>query len=257
MLFSRLLKLHTHVNDLDLRQRPLLHPIRQFEQRVLVLLRVEIGFERRRSRAQHHHRPSHLRPHHRHIARVISRRLFLLVRRILLLIHDHQRQIRNRSEHRRARAHYHARLSALDAMPLLRPLLIRQRRVQNSNFFTEHMMQISRHCRRKPDLRNQQDRRPSRLENRTHRRQINRSLARSSHPMQQHARKLPGAHALLNLLQRILLRGIELKIERRRPSLHACNGELDWLLDDLNQPSLHQRRQRCAGHVERLQSLDG
>ena len=128
-------------------------------------------------------------------------------------------------------------------MPLLGPLLIGQRRVQDGDFVSEHLMQIGRHRRRKPDLRNQQDGRPSRLQHRTHRREIDRGLARSGDPMQQHARELAGAHTLLNRLQRILLRGIELKVERRGPRLHACDGELRWLFDDLDQPALHQRPQ--------------
>ncbi len=104
----------------------LLHPVGQFEQSVFVFLGVEVRLQRRRGRAQHHHCIRHLGPHHRHVARVIARHLFLLIRRILLLVHDHQRQIGDRREHRRARAHHHASVPALDAMPLLGALLVGQ-----------------------------------------------------------------------------------------------------------------------------------
>ena len=45
---------------------------------------------------------------------MITWRLFLLVGGILLLIHDHQRQIRNRREHCRPRAHHHTCIATFD-----------------------------------------------------------------------------------------------------------------------------------------------
>ncbi len=78
---------------LDFRQRALLHAVGQFQQRVFVFLRVVIRLERRRGRAEDDDRAGHFRAHHGHVARMVARRFFLFVRRILLLIHNQQRQI--------------------------------------------------------------------------------------------------------------------------------------------------------------------
>ena len=109
-----------------------------------------------------HDRSRHFCPHHRDIAGVIARRLFLLVRRILLLVDNDERQIADRREHRRPRPADHPRLAATYAMPLLRPLRIRQPRMQDGDLVAEHLMQIGRHRRSQPNFRNQQDRRPAR-----------------------------------------------------------------------------------------------
>ena len=221
-----------------------------------MFLGVEVRLQRRRGRTQDHNRIRHLRAHHRDIARVIARHFFLLVRRILLFVHNHQRQIRDRREHCRARADHHARLSALDAMPLLGALLVGQARVQNGHFFPEQLMQIGRHCRRQPDFRHQQDRRAPRFQHGSHGGEINRRLARAGDPVQQHAGKLAGVHLLLNALQRRLLRCIELKVERRGPRLKFGHGEAGRLFDDLDHAALHQRAQRGARNFQRLQRLE-
>ena len=108
-------------------------------------------------------------------------------------------------------------------MPLLGALLIGQRRVQDGDFVSEHLMQIGGHRRRKPDLRNQQDGRASCFQNRAHGGEIDRRLARSSDPVQQHAGELAARVMLSSIrLQRLLLRRIELKVQRRGPRLHVA-----------------------------------
>ena len=71
---------------------------------------------------------------------MITWRLFLLVRRVLLFIHNDQRQIGHGREHGRARADHNPRLSAFDAMPLLGPFLIRERRMKNRYFLAEDLV---------------------------------------------------------------------------------------------------------------------
>ena len=46
------------------------------------------AFQRRRGRAQHHHRTGQLGAHHGHVARVVARRLLLLVALVVLLVHQ-------------------------------------------------------------------------------------------------------------------------------------------------------------------------
>ena len=137
LLASGFLEFLSHVDDLNLRQRPPLHPVGQFEQCVFILLRIEVGLQRRRSRPQHHHGVRHLGAHNGYVARMISRRFFLLVRGILFLVHNHQRQVGDRSEHCRPCAHYHACLAALDAVPLFGPFSVGKCRVQDGHLFSE------------------------------------------------------------------------------------------------------------------------
>ena len=219
LLLSRLLKLLPHVDNLDFRQRTHLHAVGQLHQRIFVFLRVVVRLERWRGRAQHHDRSRHLRPHHRHIARVIARRFFLLVRRILLLVDNDERKIADRREHRRPRSRHHPRLAAPYAMPLLRPLRIRQPRMQNGNFIAEHLVQIGRHRRSQANFRNQQDRRPPLLQHLAHACQIHRRLSRPGDAVQQQAAELARCHALANLRERFFLRRAELELKRRLPRL--------------------------------------
>ena len=184
------LKLRPHVEDFDLGQRPLLDALGQFHQPVLALLRVVIGLERRRGRAQHHHGIRHLGAHHRHIARVVARRLFLLVGVVVLLVDHDQRQVGHRRKHRRARAYHNVALAVADALPLLGALVVGERRVQDGDLVAEDLVQIGGHRRRQPDLRHQQNRRAPLGQHRLHGRQIHRRLARSGDAVQQHGQEL-------------------------------------------------------------------
>ena len=184
LLVAGLLELQPHVDDLDLRQRALLHAIRQLHQRIFIFPGVEIRFQRRCGGTQDHNGIRHFRAHHRDIARVITRSLFLLVGRIVLFIDDDQRKIGNRREHGGTRTYDHARFAALDAVPLLRALLVGKRRMQNRDFVAKNLMQISCNRGRKSNLRHEKNGRASGFEHCTHSRQINRRLARSGNTVQ-------------------------------------------------------------------------
>ena len=141
-------------------------------------------------------------------------------------------------------------------MPLLSPLLVGKRGVQDRNLIAEDLMQICCHRRREPNLRYKQNRRASRLEHGAHGGKVYRSLARPCDAMQQHAIKLPRVNGFLNALERFLLRGIELEIKWRRPRLQRGHGELSGLFDYLNYSSLYQRAQRCARNLQRAQRFN-
>ena len=85
--------LFAHVDDLHFRQRPILNAAGQVN--VLELLRFGISkrFHRRRRRTEDDRGAKPLRAHDRRIARVVARRLFLLVGRFVLLIDDDEPQI--------------------------------------------------------------------------------------------------------------------------------------------------------------------
>ena len=83
-----------HIHQLHLGQRPVHHPHADRDPRVLPLCRVLPALQRRRGRPQHHHRIGQLGAHHSHVARVVARRLFLLVALIVFLIHQDQAQVR-------------------------------------------------------------------------------------------------------------------------------------------------------------------
>ena len=69
--------------------------------------------------------------------------------------------------------------------------------MQNGNFLSEDLMQIGRDRRRQSNFRNQQNGGASSFEHRTHRRKIDRGLARSGDAMQQHAAKTCAQFTLL------------------------------------------------------------
>src|SRR5690348_16882798 len=65
---------------------------RQLEQRVLPRHRVHPALEARRRAPEHRDRALELRPHDRRLARVVARRLSLLVARLVLLVDDEDRK---------------------------------------------------------------------------------------------------------------------------------------------------------------------
>jgi len=157
LLAAGLLKFLPHVDNLDFRQGPLFHSVGQFEQLVFALLGVEVRLQRRCGRSQHYGCVRHFGPHHRHISGVIARHFLLLVRGVLLLVHDDQGQIRDRSEHAGTRAYHHASVSPLNAMPLLRSFLVGQCRMQDGHSISEQLMQVGSHRWSQTNLRNKQD----------------------------------------------------------------------------------------------------
>jgi hypothetical protein len=126
---------------------------------------------------------------------VVARRFFLLVGRVVLLVDDNECEIGDGSEDRRARAYDHARLSTLDAVPLLGAFAVGERGVEDGNFVAENLMQIGRDCRRQADFRNEENRGASSLEHAAHGCQINRCFARAGDAVQQHAGEFVACHA--------------------------------------------------------------
>ena len=108
-----------HVHDADVRHFLVVHALRQFEQRVFALFAVVIAFERRRGRAEHDDGVFHLAAHDGHVARVVARRLLLLVSVLVLLVHDDEAERFDRRENRRARADDDAGAALADFVPFI------------------------------------------------------------------------------------------------------------------------------------------
>src|SRR6185369_10598883 len=114
----------------------------QFEYRVLVLHGVEIRFQRWGRRAENNHGMRHLGAHDRNIAGMVARRFFLLVRAIVFFVDDDEREVGNGSKYGRSRTDHDSGVSAMNAVPLLSALAIRQSGVQDGYFFPEHLVKI-------------------------------------------------------------------------------------------------------------------
>ncbi len=68
-------------------------PFRQMQAAVAALARVDFCFDRRRCRRQHHRTFDDAAAHHRHVARMIMRAVFLFIGLVVLFIDDDQRQV--------------------------------------------------------------------------------------------------------------------------------------------------------------------
>ena len=177
---------------------------------------------------------------------MIARRLLLLVAPIVFFIHEDQTKVRQRCKDRRPRPHHNASLSSPYPMPLLRALIRRQLRMQQRHLIAKRGHKLARHRRSQPDLRNQQQCRLSSVQCPSHRRKINRGLARSRHAIQKVRSKAALRHRRRNRAQRLHLRLIQRMLVRMLLSIRSNTAEMKLLGDLLhaNQPTLHERAQR-------------
>ena len=112
----------------------------------------------------------------------------------MLFVDDDEREIGDGGEDRGARADDHARVAALDAVPLLGALLVGERGVQDGDFVAEDLMQIGGDGGRQTDFRDEQDGGASGFEHRAHGGEIDRGFAGAGDAVQQHAGKFARGH---------------------------------------------------------------
>ena len=165
-LLARFQELQAHVDQFDLRHRPLLDALWKFEQRVFAALYVVAAFEARSRGAEHHARVRVVRADDRHIAAVVSRRVLLLVAAIVLLVNDDESEILHRREDAGTRSHHHAREPFADAAPLLGALSVMKSGVENRDAVAESMIELAGHRGRQCDLGHEQERVASACERR-------------------------------------------------------------------------------------------
>jgi hypothetical protein len=168
LLLPRLLEFAPHIDNLDFGQRAVHDAVAHLDARVFALRGVLPAFQRRRGRAQHHHRAFQLGPHHGHVAGVVARRLLLLVTLVVLLIHQDQTQIGRGGKDGRAGADDDGRVSAANAPPLVAALLRRERGMEQRDFLAEGLVEQAYRLRREADLGNQQDGRETAVERALH-----------------------------------------------------------------------------------------
>ena len=135
-----------------------LHAFRQSQQSVLpgsgTRHRDHVG----RRRAQHRRDAPGARHLSRHVGGPITRlRILLLVRPLVLLVHDHQRQVRDRAEQCRTRTDHDAPLARVDLAPLLPRFATRQTGMAHCDLSRESRPEPRDRLRRERDLGNQDD----------------------------------------------------------------------------------------------------
>ena len=118
--------------------------------------------------------------------RVVARVGLLLVRRVVLLVDDDQSHPAHGREDRRACADHDPRLPARDAVALVAPLGISQRRVDDRDAVAESLPEATDRLRREGDLRHEDDRAEAPLETCGARLEIDLGLAASGRPLEQH-----------------------------------------------------------------------
>ena len=124
---------------------------------------------------------------------VVAGRGVLLVRRVVLLVHDHQAQPRERREHGAAGAQHHVGVAGCDAPVLGGALSGCQRRVPHGHALAQSRPQAPQQLRREGDLGHQHQRRQAALPRHRDGPQVHLALAGSRDPVQQQG--LGGARA--------------------------------------------------------------
>ena len=180
----RLAKLLPHVHDFHAGQLASADPLLERVEAVLALSGIPVGLERGGGRAQHGEGVRQPCPHHGHIAPVVARSFFLFVARLVLLVHHHQAQLVEWSEHGRARAQHHLGFAALDAPPGLVPIAFAQSAMQNRNCAEpRHKLQL--HRGRQGNFRDQHQRRATQLQAAGNQAHVDFRLAAAGNPVQQ------------------------------------------------------------------------
>ena len=181
-----------HVHDSHAGERTVQHAPWQRQQLILAGQGVVVAFHRRRGRAQHHQRVLAAGAHDRHVAAVVARGFVLLVRGVVLLVHDHEPQPGQRREHGRARADHDVHFAPPDAVPLVVALARRQPAVLDGDAVPEHVAQERRHRRRQRDLRDHQQHLTPRLADQLGDPEVDLGLAAAGHAVEQRHMKAGG-----------------------------------------------------------------
>jgi hypothetical protein len=116
------------------------------------------ALQRRGGGAEHTERAFHPGPYRGDLARVVARRLALLVRALVLLVDDDRAQVRERREDGGARADHDALLPAPERPPLVVPLAVAERGVEHGHAVAEDGLEAPDRLRRQRDLGHEHDR---------------------------------------------------------------------------------------------------
>ena len=121
-------------------------------------------------------------------ARVVARIRLLLVRRVVLLVDDHEAEVAHRREDRRAGADDDPRLAARDAVALVAPLGLPERRVEDRDRVAEALPEPPDRLRGERDLGHEHDRAEAARERRLAGLEVHLGLAAPGRPDEQQVR---------------------------------------------------------------------
>ena len=161
------------------------------------------GLRARRGRAVDDGGAGRARPPGGDLAGVVAGRGVLLVRGVVLLVHDHQAEPADRREDGASRAQDHVGVALADAPVLLRPLGGRQRRVPDGDALPQARAQPPQQLRREGDLGHQDDAAPAPRPRRRDGPQVDLGLAGSRHPVEEEHASI--CHRRLRGRQRVRL----------------------------------------------------
>jgi hypothetical protein len=133
----RYLRLLAQIYHRDLGEHALPDTHWKREQPIRADLRTVKTFERRGSRAQENRTGPHVTPEQRHIPAMVSGRILLFIRGVVLFIHDDYPEAGQRGEDGRSGSDHDVRFPSSDAKPLVESLPRRQGTVQQSDPVTE------------------------------------------------------------------------------------------------------------------------
>jgi len=150
------------VDDPDGRHPARPDPLREGEERRSPRPREMPRFRGRGGGTEDHHGVLHPPPEQRQVPGLVPHAVFLLVRGVVLLVDDQQAQGRERGEDRGARPHAEERLPGADPAPLRRPLGRGQAAVEHRHAAAEAGAHPPEELGGKGDLRDEEDRLPSR-----------------------------------------------------------------------------------------------
>lgn len=240
IFLAGLLEFTTHVDELDFGQRAVHHALAQLDAAVLALCGVLPAFERRRRRAQHYDGIRKLGAHHGDIARVVARRLFLLVALVVFFVDEDEAEVGRGREDCRARADDDLRFSAADAPPLLAAFFRRERGMQQRHLLAEGGIEQARGLRCQADLRHQQDGGQAAVQRLPHGCQVDGGFARAGDTVQQEG--MESAERFSDGAERALLRGVQLN--GNRGGRKTTEAECGRALFNSHEAAAHERLQR-------------
>jgi hypothetical protein len=182
--------------------------VRQAQVRVAARAGVVQRFQRRGRAAEQDRHAQRLAAHQREVARVVADAVELLVAAVVLLVDDDQAGVRQRREHRRARADDHPRLATPGGGPDPCALAVGEARMQRMHGHAEAGAEARQHLRRQADLRHQHQRLAATRQAVGDRLEVDLGLAAAGDAIQQQRREAVPGRGSLDRIDRGLLLGI-------------------------------------------------
>jgi hypothetical protein len=170
-------RLLPQIDDLDLRPRPRTRSFRQDEARQPSLAGAPLQLHRRRRGPEDERGALFARPHSRHGASVVARRLALLVGGIVRFVEDDEAELGQRRENRGAGAHDRVHVATSRALPFRGALAVGQAAVEERDPIAEARHQPPHERRRERDLGHQEDPAPAPLPGGLQSREVHLGLA--------------------------------------------------------------------------------